>query len=88
MRTKALSWGFVRVSVGYWVLVLWGRDGFCKRVENSLRGKRFGDLNSSGFILLRCIIIETTRRKVEGWTLEPPLLILFREFKVSAWVET
>ena len=37
MRTKALSWGFVRVSVGFWVLVLGGGDGFCKRVENSLR---------------------------------------------------
>ena len=77
MRTKALSWGFVRVSVGFWVLILGGGDGFCKRVENSLRGERFGDLNSSGFILLRRIIIEATRRKVEGWTLEPPLLILF-----------
>ena len=53
MRTKALSWDFVRVSVGFWVLVLGGGDGFCKRVENSLRGERFGDLNSSGFILLR-----------------------------------
>ena len=63
--------------MGFWVLVLGGGDGFCKRVENSLRGERFGDLNSSGFILLRCIIIETTRRKVEVWTLEPPLLILF-----------
>ena len=37
VRTKALSWGFVRVSVGFWVLVLGGGDGFCKRVENSLR---------------------------------------------------
>ena len=48
MRTKALSWGFVRVSVGFWVwvLVLGGGDEFCKRVENSLRGERFGDLNS------------------------------------------
>ena len=73
MRTKALSWGFVRVSVGFWVLVLGGGYGFCKRVENSLRGERFGDLNSSVFILLRCIIIETTRRKVEVWALEPPL---------------
>ena len=76
MRTKALSWGFVRVSVGYCVLVFGGGDGFCKRVENSLRGKRFGDLNSSGFILLRCIIIETTRRQVKFWILEPPLLNL------------
>ena len=84
MRTKALSRGFVRVSVGFWVLILGGGDGFCKRVENSLRGERFGDLNSSGFILLRCIIIEAMRRKVEGWTLEPPLLILFCGFKVSA----
>ena len=82
MRTKALSWGFGEGFCG--VLVLGGGDGFCKRVENSLRGERFGDLNSSGFILLRCIIIETTRRKVEGWTLEPPLLILFCGFKVSA----
>ena len=61
-----------------------GGDGFCKRVENSLREERFGDLNSSGFILLGCIIIETTRREVEVWTLEPPLLILFWGFKVSA----
>ena len=71
MRTKALSWGFVRVSVGFWVwvLVLGGGDGFCKRVK---RREQFGDLNSSGFILLtlRCIIIETTRTKVEVWTLD------------------
>ena len=88
MRTKALSWDFVRVSVGFWVWVLGGGDGFCKRVENSLRGERFGDLNSSGFILLRCIIIETTRRKVEVWTMEPPLFILFWGFKFSARVQT
>ena len=73
MRTKALSWGFVRVSVGFWVwvwvLVLGGGDGFCKRVK---RREQFGDLNSSGFILLtlRCIMIETTRTKVEVWTLD------------------
>ena len=69
MRTKALSWGFVSVSVGFSVWVLGGGDGFCKRVE---RGERFGDLNTGGFILLtlRCIIIETTRTKVEVWTFD------------------
>ena len=76
MRTKALSWGFVRVSVGFGVLVLGGGDGFCKRVENSLREERFGGLNSSGFLLLRCISIETMRREVKFWILEPPLLNL------------
>ena len=84
MRTKALSWGFVRVSVGFWVWVLGGGDGFCKRVENSLREERFGDLNSSGFILLRCISIETMRREVEFWILEPPLLNLCLISKLSA----
>ena len=63
-------------------------DGFCKRVENSPRGEQFGDLNSSGFILLRCIIIETTKRKLEVWIWEPPLLVLFCGFKVSVRVQT
>ena len=84
MRTKTLSWGFVRVFMGFRVWVLGYGDGFCKRVENSMRGERFGNLNSSGFILLRCIIIETTRRKLEVWT----ILVLFWGFKVSARVQT
>ena len=59
LRTKALSWGFVRVLVGFWVWVLGCGEGFCYRVENSLRDERIGGLNSNGFILLRCISIET-----------------------------